>query len=94
MRLLYIKGSFQSVGCVKCDFSTASPFSTNLKMHLKAHHKDDYMLVLRLEAQQREEEGIRADNGYSFAIRYPELISFIFMPENGATGCVTHSMYC
>ncbi|KHN75393.1 Gex-3-interacting protein 13 [Toxocara canis] len=49
----------KSVGCVKCSFSTASPFSTNLKMHLKAHHKDDYTLVLRLEAQQREEEGLR-----------------------------------
>lgn len=55
---------FQSVGCVKCSFSTASPFSTNLKMHLKAHHKDDYTLVLRLEAQQREEEGLR---GAAFA---------------------------
>lgn len=53
---------FQSVGCVKCSFSTASPFSTNLKMHLKAHHKDDYTLVLKLEAQQREEEGIRENN--------------------------------
>uniref|UniRef100_A0A915ASH2 BED-type domain-containing protein n=1 Tax=Parascaris univalens TaxID=6257 RepID=A0A915ASH2_PARUN len=54
----------KSVGCVKCSFSTASPFSTNLKMHLKAHHKDDYTLVLRLEAQQREEEGLR---GAAFA---------------------------
>uniref|UniRef100_A0A0N5AQY3 BED-type domain-containing protein n=1 Tax=Syphacia muris TaxID=451379 RepID=A0A0N5AQY3_9BILA len=52
----------KSVGCVKCSFSTASPFSTNLKMHLKAHHKDDYTLVLKLEAQQREEEGIRENN--------------------------------
>ncbi|MFH4974607.1 hypothetical protein AB6A40_001316 [Gnathostoma spinigerum] len=49
----------KSVGCIKCTFNTSSPFSTNLKMHLKAHHRQDYSLVLHLEQRQREEEGIR-----------------------------------
>ncbi|PIO57351.1 hypothetical protein TELCIR_21242, partial [Teladorsagia circumcincta] len=30
------------VGCINCSFRTGSAFSTNLKMHLKAHHKEDY----------------------------------------------------
>ena len=33
------------VGCINCNFRTGSAFSTNLKMHLKAHHKDDYERV-------------------------------------------------
>uniref|UniRef100_A0A0R3RLW0 BED-type domain-containing protein n=1 Tax=Elaeophora elaphi TaxID=1147741 RepID=A0A0R3RLW0_9BILA len=48
----------KTVKCVNCPFSTSSPFSTNLKMHLKAHHKSDYRLILILESRQRLEEGI------------------------------------
>ncbi|VDN04175.1 unnamed protein product [Thelazia callipaeda] len=48
----------KTVKCVNCSFSTSSPFSTNLKMHLKAHHKSDYRLILILESRQRLEEGI------------------------------------
>lgn len=45
------------VGCTNCEFRTGSAFSTNLKMHLKAHHKDDYEKVLQLEEEMRLEEG-------------------------------------
>ncbi|CAI5445663.1 unnamed protein product [Caenorhabditis angaria] len=45
------------VGCINCEFRTGSAFSTNLKMHLKAHHKDDYERVLQLEEEMRLEEG-------------------------------------
>ncbi|MCP9259177.1 Protein GEI-13 [Dirofilaria immitis] len=48
----------KTVKCVNCPFSTSSPFSTNLKMHLKAHHKSDYRLILILESRQRLEEGL------------------------------------
>ncbi|KAF8358101.1 gei-13 [Pristionchus pacificus] len=46
------------VGCINCNFRTGSAFSTNLKMHLKAHHKEDYAKVLKLEDEMRIEEGI------------------------------------
>ncbi|GMT18638.1 hypothetical protein PFISCL1PPCAC_9935 [Pristionchus fissidentatus] len=46
------------VGCINCPFRTGSAFSTNLKMHLKAHHKDDYSKVLKMEDEMRIEEGI------------------------------------
>ncbi|CAI4228944.1 unnamed protein product [Auanema sp. JU1783] len=46
------------VGCINCNFRTGSAFSTNLKMHLKAHHKEDYERVLKLEDDMRIEEGI------------------------------------
>ena len=45
------------VGCTNCEFRTGSAFSTNLKMHLKAHHKEDYEKVLQLEEEMRLEEG-------------------------------------
>lgn len=54
--------NIQMVGCINCDFKTGSAFSTNLKMHLKAHHKEDYAKVLKLEDEMRIEEGIAASN--------------------------------
>ncbi|KAK6026893.1 hypothetical protein OSTOST_07122 [Ostertagia ostertagi] len=50
--------SFQMVGCINCSFRTGSAFSTNLKMHLKAHHKEDYERVLKLEGDMRVEENV------------------------------------
>jgi hypothetical protein len=44
------------VGCVMCSFRTVSAFSTNLKMHLKAHHKQEYLHVMELELEQRQDE--------------------------------------
>uniref|UniRef100_A0A1I7X1E7 BED-type domain-containing protein n=1 Tax=Heterorhabditis bacteriophora TaxID=37862 RepID=A0A1I7X1E7_HETBA len=46
------------VGCINCNFRTGSAFSTNLKMHLKAHHKEDYERVLKLEDDMRIEENV------------------------------------
>ncbi|KAH7731490.1 CRE-GEI-13 protein [Aphelenchoides avenae] len=44
------------VGCVMCTFRTVSAFSTNLKMHLKAHHKEEYLKVMEQELEQRQDE--------------------------------------
>lgn len=35
-----------------CNFRTTSAFSTNLKMHLKAHHKEQFIQVLQTEQNQ------------------------------------------
>lgn len=35
-----------------CNFRTTSAFSTNLKMHLKAHHKEQFIQVLQIEQDQ------------------------------------------
>ncbi|CAJ0942339.1 unnamed protein product, partial [Mesorhabditis belari] len=60
------------VGCISCNFRTGSAFSTNLKMHLKAHHKEDYHKVMKLEDEMRIEEGILHPNKIK-----SELIDFI-----------------
>ncbi|CAJ0578839.1 unnamed protein product, partial [Mesorhabditis spiculigera] len=60
------------VGCISCTFRTGSAFSTNLKMHLKAHHKEDYQKVMKLEDEMRIEEGILHPNKIK-----SELIDFI-----------------
>ncbi|ULU01928.1 hypothetical protein L3Y34_001901 [Caenorhabditis briggsae] len=52
------------VGCTNCEFRTGSAFSTNLKMHLKAHHKEDYEKVLQLEEEMRVEEGCFGPNKF------------------------------
>lgn len=41
-----------------CTFKTQSAFSTNLKMHLKAHHKVEYLDVMQMEL-----ETVNVDNG-------------------------------
>ncbi|KAK0421108.1 hypothetical protein QR680_015064 [Steinernema hermaphroditum] len=46
------------VGCTMCPFRTASAFSTNMKMHLKAHHKEEHLKVMQLEWEQRVDEGV------------------------------------
>ncbi|KAI1721262.1 BED zinc finger domain-containing protein [Ditylenchus destructor] len=40
------------VGCIMCNFRTTSAFSTNLKMHLRAHHKQEYLQVMESELEQ------------------------------------------
>ncbi|KAI1729314.1 BED zinc finger domain-containing protein [Ditylenchus destructor] len=40
------------VGCIMCNFRTTSAFSTNLKMHLRAHHKQEYLQVMEAELEQ------------------------------------------
>ncbi|KAE9550030.1 hypothetical protein FO519_006758 [Halicephalobus sp. NKZ332] len=47
----------KNIGCNMCDFKTVSGFTTNLKMHLRAHHKPEFVKVMELECQQRKEEG-------------------------------------
>uniref|UniRef100_A0AC35GJ83 BED-type domain-containing protein n=1 Tax=Panagrolaimus sp. PS1159 TaxID=55785 RepID=A0AC35GJ83_9BILA len=47
----------KNIGCLQCDFKTSSGFTTNLKMHLKAHHRNDYIQVMQMECEQRKEEG-------------------------------------
>ncbi|TKR67231.1 hypothetical protein L596_023416 [Steinernema carpocapsae] len=50
------------VGCTMCPFRTASAFSTNMKMHLKAHHKEEHLKVMQLEWEQRVDEGVVNSN--------------------------------
>ncbi|RCN31368.1 hypothetical protein ANCCAN_22844, partial [Ancylostoma caninum] len=69
------------VGCINCNFRTGSAFSTNLKMHLKAHHKDDYERVLKLEGDMRVEENV---TGPPNKIKN-ELIDFIRGGGNAST---------
>uniref|UniRef100_A0A8L8JXM9 BED-type domain-containing protein n=1 Tax=Heligmosomoides polygyrus TaxID=6339 RepID=A0A8L8JXM9_HELPZ len=69
------------VGCINCSFRTGSAFSTNLKMHLKAHHKDDYERVLKLEGDMRVEENV---TGPPNKIKN-ELIDFIRGGGNAST---------
>ncbi|CAD6188559.1 unnamed protein product [Caenorhabditis auriculariae] len=69
------------VGCINCEFRTGSAFSTNLKMHLKAHHKEDYERVLQLEEEMRIEEGCL---GPANKIK-SELIDFIRHGGNAST---------
>lgn len=45
-----------------CVFKTHSAFSTNLKMHLKAHHKSEYVEVMEMEL---ETANIETENGSS-----------------------------
>lgn len=39
-----------------CNFKTTSAFSTNLKMHLKAHHKEQFIQVLQNEQDQLQND--------------------------------------
>ncbi|KJH44778.1 hypothetical protein DICVIV_09182 [Dictyocaulus viviparus] len=73
------------VGCINCSFRTGSAFSTNLKMHLKAHHKDDYERVLKLEGDMRVEENV---TGPPNKIK-SELIDFIRGGGNASTATNT-----
>ncbi|VDL82200.1 unnamed protein product [Nippostrongylus brasiliensis] len=74
------------VGCINCSFRTGSAFSTNLKMHLKAHHKDDYERVLKLEGDMRVEENV---TGPPNKIKN-ELIDFIRGGGNASTANAAH----
>uniref|UniRef100_A0A914CE35 ApaG domain-containing protein n=1 Tax=Acrobeloides nanus TaxID=290746 RepID=A0A914CE35_9BILA len=54
----------KTVGCVMCDFKTISAFSTNLKMHLKSHHKEQHQHVLKMEGDQRfDDDSLTETNG-------------------------------
>jgi hypothetical protein len=46
------------VGCNMCSFTTISAFSTNLKMHLKSHHKREYIIVMEQEVAQLAKETV------------------------------------
>ncbi|PIO76999.1 hypothetical protein TELCIR_00911 [Teladorsagia circumcincta] len=74
------------VGCINCSFRTGSAFSTNLKMHLKAHHKEDYERVLKLEGDMRVEENV---TGPPNKIKN-ELIDFIRGGGNASTATAAH----
>ncbi|CAD5222578.1 unnamed protein product [Bursaphelenchus xylophilus] len=45
------------VGCNMCEFRTNSAFSTNLKMHLKSHHKEEFIDVMDQEIELLKREG-------------------------------------
>jgi len=41
------------IGCTLCSFKSGTAFSTNLKMHLRTHHKEKFIEVTQLEAAQK-----------------------------------------
>ncbi|CAD5217575.1 unnamed protein product [Bursaphelenchus okinawaensis] len=45
------------VGCNLCDFHTNSAFSTNLKMHLKSHHKEEFIDIMEQEVELLKKDG-------------------------------------
>ncbi|KAI6176574.1 hypothetical protein M3Y97_00813100 [Aphelenchoides bicaudatus] len=49
------------VGCKLCSFNTVSAFSTNLKMHLKSHHKHEFIAVMEKELDQLSKENEHCD---------------------------------
>uniref|UniRef100_A0A7E5A159 BED-type domain-containing protein n=1 Tax=Panagrellus redivivus TaxID=6233 RepID=A0A7E5A159_PANRE len=49
------------IQCNKCTFITLSSYTTNLKMHLRAHHQEEFVDVVTQELQARKEE----DSGHS-----------------------------
>jgi hypothetical protein len=49
------------VGCKLCSFNTVSAFSTNLKMHLKSHHKLEFIEVMEKEMDQLAKENEHCD---------------------------------
>jgi hypothetical protein len=57
------------VGCKLCSFNTVSAFSTNLKMHLKSHHKLEFIQVMEKELDQLVKEG--PDTHEEFASKSP-----------------------
>uniref|UniRef100_A0A915D5N3 BED-type domain-containing protein n=1 Tax=Ditylenchus dipsaci TaxID=166011 RepID=A0A915D5N3_9BILA len=65
------------VGCIMCNFRTTSAFSTNLKMHLRAHHKEEYLQVMESELEQcvdgrvgKGEEGLQPMEAPNTATNY------------------------